>query len=103
MGGAFNVGTGRSLDLLDMVDALRRELGGPGPELVDRFRHGDIRHCFADVSLAHQRLGFQAGVAFEQGIPDLAAWAREQEPEDRVDTARAELDSAGLTLPRVAE
>lgn len=97
-GTAYNVGTGRSLNLLDMVDALRGQLGGPAPERVERFRQGDIRHCYADVTLARERLGFEAQVSFEDGIDDLVAWAAAQRPEDRVDRAASELDAAGLTL-----
>ncbi|MEJ2502088.1 MAG: NAD-dependent epimerase/dehydratase family protein [Gemmatimonadota bacterium] len=98
-GVAYNVGTGRSLSLLDMIRALRDPLGGPEPQVVERFRQGDIRHCYADVSRARDGLGFEAEVAFEEGIDDLVAWAVEQSPEDRVDQATSELDEAGLTLP----
>jgi dTDP-L-rhamnose 4-epimerase len=98
VGGAYNVGTGRSLDLRDMVAALRDQLGGPAPEYVGKFRQGDIRHCFADTARAKDELGFEASVAFEDGIDDLAAWARQQEPTDRVDQATGELDQAGLTV-----
>jgi dTDP-L-rhamnose 4-epimerase len=99
VGGAFNIGTGRSLNLRDMVAALRDQLGGPEPEYVGKFRQGDIRHCFADTTRAKEKLGFEAAVPFEDGIEDLAAWAREQEPEDRVAQAAGELDKAGLTVP----
>ncbi|MEJ2185767.1 MAG: NAD-dependent epimerase/dehydratase family protein [Gemmatimonadota bacterium] len=98
VGLAHNVGTGRSLSLLDMVKALRERLGGPEPELAGRFRQGDIRHCYADTTRARERLGFEARVRFEDGIQDLAEWARDQEPEDRTAAARAELEAAGLTL-----
>lgn len=98
VGFAHNVGTGRSLSLLDMVAALRERLGGPEPELVGRFRQGDIRHCYADTTRARDRLGFEARVRFEDGIQDLAEWARDQEPEDRTEVARDELESAGLTI-----
>ena len=98
IGGAYNIGTGRSLDLRTMVDALRERLGGPEPEYVGRFRQGDIRHCYADTTRAEKDLGFEAQIAFEDGIDDLAAWAREQEPEDRVDVAAGELEEAGLTI-----
>ena len=96
--GVFNIGTGRSLSLMEMLDALRDRLGGPEPELVGRFRKGDIRHCFADITRARERLGYEPTMRFEDGIGDLAAWAREQEAEDRVDQAKAELDAAGLTV-----
>ncbi len=98
VGGAYNIGTGRSLSLRDMVSALRDRLGGPEPEHVGRFRQGDIRHCYADTSRARDELGFEAAVAFEDGIDDLAAWASQQSPEDRVDQAAGELEEAGLTV-----
>ena len=98
VGGSYNIGTGRSLSLRDMLNALREQLGGPEPEFVDRFRQGDIRHCFADTARARKELGFEAGVTFEEGIDDLAAWARQQAAEDRVDQAAQELERAGLTL-----
>ncbi len=97
-GRVYNVGTGRRLDLLEMVDALRDRLGGPGPEIVGKFRKGDIRHCYADVSRIRSELGFEAEVTFEEGIDDLAAWASEEKPEDRVAQATEELESAGLTV-----
>jgi dTDP-L-rhamnose 4-epimerase len=97
-GRVFNVGTGRSLSLLEMVASLRERLGGPAPEVVGRFRQGDIRHCFADVNRARDELGFEAKLRFEDGIEDLAAWARNQEAEDRVEQARSELEDAGLTV-----
>lgn len=102
VGGAYNIGTGRSLNLRDMVEALRERLGGPEPEYVDRFRQGDIRHCFADTTRAGAELAFETSVAFEDGIDDLAAWAREQSPEDRVAQATSELDEAGLTVEKQA-
>jgi dTDP-L-rhamnose 4-epimerase len=98
VGAAYNVGTGRSLSLLDMVDALRDQLGGPEPRPIGRFRQGDIRHCYADVELARERLGFQAEVPFEDGIDDLAAWARDQDATDRMDQATRELEDAGLVI-----
>lgn len=98
VGGAYNIGTGRSLSLQEMVGALQSRLGGPGPRYVGRFRQGDIRHCFADTTRARDELGFEARVRFEDGIDDLAAWARDQSPEDRVDQATGELEDAGLTV-----
>jgi len=97
-GQAINVCTGRSLGLRDLTDALREKLGGPEPEYVGRFRKGDIRHCYGDPSRARELLGFAAEVRFEDGIDDLVAWAAQQEAEDRVDLARRELESAGLTV-----
>jgi dTDP-L-rhamnose 4-epimerase len=96
-GQVFNVGTGRSLNLLDMVDALQTRLGGPDPVVEGESRQGDIRHCYADISRIKQRLGFEAKLPFEDGVEDLAAWAREQAPMDVADRAQAELRATGLT------
>ena len=97
-GRAYNVGTGRRLNLLQMIDALRDHLGGPEPEIVGEFRKGDIRYCYADVSRISEDLGFEARVPFEDGIDDLASWASEEEPADRVEQATEELKTAGLTV-----
>lgn len=97
-GRVLNVGTGRRLTLLQMVDALREKLGGPEPRVIGRFRQGDIRHCFADTSSIEEHVGFRAAVRFEEGVDDLVEWARDQEADDRVDQATAELEAAGLTV-----
>lgn len=97
-GGVFNVGTGRCLSLRVMTDALRSRLGGPEPETVGKYRRGDIRHCFADTVEAGSRLGFEAQIAFEEGVEDLAEWASRQDADDRVEEARGELEGAGLTI-----
>ena len=59
---------------------------------------GDIRHCFADITLARRILGFEPQVPFEQGLLELAAWLEGQVACDRVAEARAELASRGLTV-----
>jgi dTDP-L-rhamnose 4-epimerase len=97
-GHAVNVATGRSLGLRELLAALRGKLGGPEPEYTGEFRKGDIRHCFGDPTKARELLGFEASIPFETGIDDLAAWAAEQDAVDRMDRAREELVTAGLTV-----
>jgi dTDP-L-rhamnose 4-epimerase len=94
---ALNVGTGRSTSVAALAEAIARTLGVTlAPEIVGRFREGDIRHCVADVSRIRRVLGFAARVPLETGVEDLATWAREQRAEDRVAQARAELERKGL-------
>jgi dTDP-L-rhamnose 4-epimerase len=66
-------------------------------EVVGKFRAGDVRHCFADASLARELLGFTARVELEQGMAELAEWLEGQIAEDHVDGAAAELAVRGLT------
>lgn len=94
----FNIGTGRSLTILDVAQALSEALGvDVEPEIAGRFRAGDIRHCFADISKAERVLGYRPRVAFEDGISDLVNWVREQESLDLVESATEELEQRGLT------
>ena len=96
-GGAFNVGTGRPLSILEMAEIVCREVGPPGlrPVVTRRYRKGDILHCYADIGRI-AALGFQPRVSFEAGIRELAEWVANQTAEDRLDEANAELQLRGL-------
>lgn len=97
-GQVFNVGTGRALNLLDVARILAEGLGVSNlrPEVTGKFRSGDIRHCFADITKIRATLGYEPTVRFEDGMGDLTAWMRTQTAEDRVDAAAAELVRKGL-------
>jgi dTDP-L-rhamnose 4-epimerase len=97
-GHAINVGTGRDVSVLEVAEKLARVLGvDVEPEVTGKFRAGDIRHCFADVTLARELLGYEPLVELEQGMADLAVWLEGQVAEDRADAAVAELAVRGLT------
>lgn len=94
----FNVGTGRRLTVFDIADFLIDKLGSElEPGIVSKFREGDIRHCFADISKIQERLGFKPKVSFENGIVDLVEWASEQKPADLFERSSRELEERGLT------
>ena len=97
MGEAYNVGTGRALTILDVAEALIDHLDfEQEPEVVGRFRAGDIRHCYADIGrLAAQ--GYRPGVRFEDGVAELVEWVRAQRATDMFEDARSELARRGLT------
>jgi dTDP-L-rhamnose 4-epimerase len=98
VGRAVNVGSGVATSVLEVGRTLARVLGVDAePELAGRFRVGDIRHCYADVSRARDLLGYAPSVAFEQGMTELVAWLRTQEtPRDRIAHSTAELEARGL-------
>jgi len=94
----FNVGTGRKLSVLDVANVLMDKLSFKGePQIVNRFREGDIRHCYADISLIKKILGYEPKVKFEDGIIDLVNWVKLQKAEDKVNFAIDILDKKGLT------
>jgi len=94
---ALNVGTGRPTSIAAVAETIARGLGKElEPELVGKYRAGDIRHCYADTRLAAELLGFRAEIPFEAGMQDLLAWLKGQEAEDSVDAAREALVARGL-------
>jgi dTDP-L-rhamnose 4-epimerase len=97
-GRAVNVGSGRGVTVLEIADELARVLGKEiEPEVVGKFRAGDIRHCFADVSLAREALGFEAEITLEEGMRSLAGWLEGEAAIDRFEDAAAQLAERGLT------
>jgi dTDP-L-rhamnose 4-epimerase len=96
-GRALNVATGAQVSVGELAGliaaALRSELA---PEITGEYRAGDIRHCFADVSLARELLGFEASVSLEDGLPELAEWVRSEVPAERGDEALSDLRARGL-------
>lgn len=94
---SVNVGTGRATSVSQMAQLLSNGLGKDlKSEIVGKYREGDIRHCFADISRARKLLGYEPKVSLEQGIPELLSWVREQSATDRVAHARVELESRQL-------
>jgi dTDP-L-rhamnose 4-epimerase len=93
----FNVGTGRKLTILDMGNILIESLA---PELelavLGKFREGDIRHCYADISKIQTKLGFSPKVAFEDGITELVSWVSTQQANDMVEDAKDQLSKRNL-------
>jgi dTDP-L-rhamnose 4-epimerase len=96
-GRAVNIGSGTSVTVNEIAAKLASVLGVERePEVTGRFRAGDIRHCFADITLARELLGYSPQVALEDGMAELADWLVTQTAEDRVDHANQELLSRGL-------
>jgi nucleoside-diphosphate-sugar epimerase len=67
-GRAINVGTGSSVDLLELAGSIGRLCGsGAAPDLQAE-RAGDLRHSRARVELAEELLGFKAANDLEAGL-----------------------------------
>ncbi len=99
-GMAVNVGSGQSVTVREIADRLAAVTGREDvePRVNGKYRVGDIRHCFADVSLAREVLGYQPRVRLEDGMAELAEWLEDQTAEDRVESAHGELVARGLAL-----
>jgi dTDP-L-rhamnose 4-epimerase len=99
-GEVFNIGSGRPQTVRAIATRLARVMGKGGiePEIVGKYRVGDIRHCFADIGKAQRVLGYQPQVTLDDGMAELAAWLEGQAAVDKVSQASAELASRGLTV-----
>jgi dTDP-L-rhamnose 4-epimerase len=94
----FNVGTGQPVSVLQVAELLARELGWSGGfEILKKFRAGDIRHCFADISRIQQAIGYQPRYRFEDGVHELVSWVGEQQRlQPDSPSVDQELESRGL-------
>ena len=97
-GHAFNVGTGAATDVLTVAKTLSQKYGVKVPITVSgNYRLGDIRHNFADISLARKILGFEPQWSFDKGIEQFAKWVDNQEiQEDKYETSIEEMKAKGL-------
>ena len=57
------------------------------PMITGKYRAGDVRHCFADIGLAREVLGYAPRVEFEIGMAELVEWLLEQKSVDRAELA----------------
>lgn len=97
-GHSFNVGTGVAIDVLTVANTLKEKYGIEVPVFVSgNYRLGDIRHNFADISLARQLLGFEPQWSFSAGIAQFAQWVDEQQvQEDKYEASIEEMKRKGL-------
>ncbi|MGI4746330.1 MAG: NAD-dependent epimerase/dehydratase family protein [Janthinobacterium lividum] len=94
----FNIGSGRNVSISDVARAAAAamDLARIEPEFVGKARTGDIRHCFSDITLAREVLGFAPTRTFDNALPEQMEWVRRQQATDRVQEARNELEARGL-------
>ena len=98
-GRVFNLGSGEPRTVSEIGQRLAAVMGKDlEPTITGKCRLGDIRHCFADVSLARRVLGFEPRVDFDDGLRELTDWLATQEADDHVEAAGAELAKRGLTV-----
>jgi dTDP-L-rhamnose 4-epimerase len=99
-GQVFNVGSGEPRSILDVAHDMAHALGKTHiePQITGKYRVGDIRHCYADITHSRDVLGCTPRVRFQDGLQELAQWLESQSAEDRVDDAAHELASRGLTV-----
>jgi dTDP-L-rhamnose 4-epimerase len=95
----INVGSGNRFSIRQIAELAARALGKTiEPEVNGNYRVGDIRHCFPDVTLARELLGYIPAVEIRKGLEDFASWLEAQTAHDRFSDMQAELATRGLVL-----
>lgn len=97
-GRVLNIGSGRSSSIVEVAEQMARALGVDDlpPRITGKYRTGDIRHCFADIALANEVLGFRPQITLAEGLEELVDWMLGQQTFDRVEDACDELTRWGL-------
>ena len=93
-----NIGSGHATNILELIklleDVTEREIRY---QVSGDFRAGDIRHNFADLSVAKSRLNYEPSVSLRDGLQRFVAWASAcPNYLDRSDDALSELKERGL-------
>ena len=97
-GHAFNIGTGVATDVLTVANTLKKCYGVDVPVTVSgNYRLGDIRHNYADISLARKMLGFEPKWSFDAGIQQFTRWVdRQPVQQDNYELSIREMKDKGL-------
>jgi len=98
VGRSFNIGSGIATDVFTIAKTLVANYHINVPiKITGNYRIGDIRHNYADISLAHDLLGFKPKWSFEDGIHEFCKWVDNQEiKEDNYNKSISEMKSKGL-------
>jgi len=75
-GQIINVATGNRISLNQLFEAMRRMIGVDIKPQYAGDRAGDVRDSQADVTRAHEILGYQPLVSFEEGLRRTVDWYR---------------------------
>lgn len=82
-GEIFNVGTGVPTDIISVANGLISNYGiDTTVTITGKYRIGDIRHNYADLSKIRSKLGFEPKYSFDQGLKNFTEWVATQEIED---------------------
>jgi nucleoside-diphosphate-sugar epimerase len=77
-GRTFNIGTGHSVSLNQVLNMLQKISGKNLEAKYEAAREGDIRDSLADIRLAQESLAYEPSVQFEEGLGRTFAWYQAQ-------------------------
>jgi len=73
----MNIGTGRRVSITELAMLLARSCGVPHVQpAFQPDRPGDIKHSLADITLAHQLIGYEPFLSLDDGLVETVEWYR---------------------------
>ncbi|MAO71861.1 MAG: epimerase [Flavobacteriales bacterium] len=97
-GEIFNVGSGIPTTIKEVAESLKKLYNSDvNINVSGKFRLGDIRHNYADLSKVESFLGYKPKYDFQEGITKFVKWVKNQEiKEDKYEKSIQELKDKGL-------
>jgi dTDP-L-rhamnose 4-epimerase len=94
---AMNLGSGQSISVIQIAQSLAQILKKDiSPQITNKFRDGDIRNCFADISLIKEKLGWKPKWSFDDGIKTMTDWLIAEKDNAKKTDSFEELKKMGL-------
>jgi len=78
----FNIGSGESTSIVDLVQEIQRCYGSPLEAIHTQWRAGDVQHSRADVSLAFREFSWRPLTSLGEGLQMTVDWFREHLRQD---------------------
>ena len=94
----YNVGSGEPITVLKVAQKLKKLYNLTATITIsNKYRRGDIRHNFADLSLINQELGFVNEFSFDNGLLNFVEWVKKQDiQDDKYDSSIQEMIQKGI-------
>ncbi|OFY40386.1 MAG: UDP-glucose 4-epimerase GalE [Bacteroidetes bacterium GWF2_40_14] len=72
----FNLGTGKGLSVLELIDLFKKSTGVDVPYRITGRRAGDVEQVWADPTLANEVLGWRATTPVEEVLASAWKWEK---------------------------
>jgi dTDP-L-rhamnose 4-epimerase len=100
--GAYNLTSGIPTTVKQVADILCQIINPTiEPHLTQKYRKGDIRHCFGDVKKIEQHMGFKTQIDIVEGLQDFADWVIAQKQFNNMSVMEGELLNKSLLVERL--
>ncbi len=73
----LDIGSGIYTTVAEAARILAQIYNAPAPQVTGQWRHGDVRHAWADAQPAAEALNFRAQISLAQGLERLTDWIQD--------------------------